>query len=79
MTRAAKPTGYAPAAVLAFARSTPALLQAVGDTPAGWLDGIAPRDRRTLAAAGVLHVDQRVGLTLTPAGFALASRIGRSR
>lgn len=73
--QAAKPTGYTSAAMLAFARATPALLLAVSDSPAGWLDGIAARDRRTLAAAGVLHVDPAAGLTLTAAGYTLASRL----
>lgn len=72
---AAKPTGYTPAAVVAFARAAPALLVAVGDQPAGWLDGITKPDRRTLATAGVLHVDQRAGLTLTAAGYTLASKL----
>ena len=72
---AAKPSGYSAAAVVAFARATPALLVAVSDRPAGWLDGITKSDRRTLAAAGVLHVDQRAGLTLTAAGYSLASKL----
>lgn len=71
----ARSTGYTAAAVLAFARSTPALLVAVSDRPAGWLDGIAVRDRRTLATAGILHVDPKVGLTLTAAGYKLASQL----
>lgn len=72
---ATRPAGYTAAVVLAFARSTPALLVAVSDQPAGWLDGVALRDRRTLAAAGLLHVDPGAGLTLTSAGYALASRL----
>ncbi len=73
--RAAKSSDYTPAAVLAFARSAPALRQACGEEPAGWLDGITLRDRRTLATAGVLHLDRSAGLTLTAAGYALASRL----
>ncbi len=73
--KAARPSGYSGAAMVAFARSAPALAVAVGDRPTGWLDGIAARDRRTLATAGVLHVDPRAGLTLTPAGYTLASRL----